>query len=421
MPKRCCNIDWLEVHAREPQGAYLDAAFYIQQGYFVKEREYGTRVYKEMFTVYGDDGRPWIEIRRNPNSKGLNGIHDPEECHLRLVNRACYFNNAADKMRLFLEKYKYERVRISRIDICLDFDKFDAGDNPREFVIRYLKNKYAKINQGNISVRGTDTWSGQDWNSVSWGSTQSQVSTKLYNKTKELYDLKTGVFAKPYILQAWKLAGYIDNDITCTKNGVPVDMWRLEFSLTSPKIHWLKLELNGKQREYQSLRHELSTYNNRGKLIVMFAALTLHYFRFKYYEEDKRKDRCKDKILFIWKEVEEVYKVQREDYAFIEDNKPTLKWIRLIQMLLEYKSETIDYAIRKAVDEILESIQYEIEHVSVVSVWSEEEMREFDLYMKNRIDELGVQDFVLCNDIREVLRLKDRTIQKFGRSVKNEI
>ena len=34
------------------------------------------------------------------------------------------------------------------------------------------------------------------------------------------------------------------------------------------------------------------------KILVMFASLARHYFRFKKYEENKRKDRCKDKILF---------------------------------------------------------------------------------------------------------------------------
>lgn len=420
MPTRCVNIDWLEVHCREPQDQCLNAAFYISHGYFVKMRDYGTRVYREMFTIYGEDGRPFIEVRRNPASQGLNGIHDPEECHLRLVNRACYFNNAANKMLSFLNMYHYERVRISRIDICLDFDSFDKGDKPREFVRRYLQGKYAKINQGNIAVRGTDTWSGQDWNSVSWGSTASQVSTKLYNKTRELYDLKTGVFAKPYILQAWKLAGYIDNDITCTKDGELIDMWRLEFSLTSPKINWLKLELNGKQREYQSLRHELSTYDSRAKLLIMFASLTMHYFRFKYYEPDQRKDRCKDKVLFVWSDAEEVYKVQRDDYAFIEDNKPNLRWIKLISLLMDYKSQTFDYSLRKAADEILESIQYKVESISVVNPWSKKELEEFNLYMTNRIEELGIHEFVLSNQIRDILRIKDRTHPKFKPSVKNE-
>lgn len=409
----------MEVHCREPKDAYLNAQFYMQEGYYVVPRDYGTRVYREMFVIYGEDGKAFIEVRRNPASQGLNGIHDPEECHLRLVNRACYFNHAANKMKEFLEKYHYERIRISRIDICMDFDKFDRGDLPEGFVRKYFKHRYCKINQSNIAGRGADNWTGQEWNSVSWGSKQSQVSTKLYNKTKELYDLRSGTFAKPYILQAWFAAGYIDNLATCTKDGLPVDMWRLEFSLCSPKINWLKIELDGKQRKYQSLKHTLDTYDDRSKLLIMFASLCNHYFHFKYYDANKRKDRCKDKVLFEFNEVEEVYKLQREDYAFTEDSKKDMKWLKLIPLLIDFKNENYDLGIRQSVNTILDRIQWDFEHANLVSPWSEDELREFEAFVQRRIDEEQLSEFILSNEIRKVLNIKERTLHKLTSKVKD--
>lgn len=417
MPKRCVNIDWLEVHAREPQNVTLDVEYYASHGYYVVPRDYGTRVYREMFVIYGPDDMPFIEVRRNPASQGLNGIHDAEECHLRLVNRACYFNNSVNLMKEFLDKHGYQRVRISRVDICLDFDKFDSGDVPANFVARYFKQVFSKINQCNISSRGADTWEGQTWNSLSWGSTESQVSTKLYNKTMELYDLKTGTFKKPYILQAWRASGYIDNVLTCTRDGMAIDMWRLEFSIKSPKAKWVKIELNGKQREYQSLRHTLETYDNRGKMLVMFASLANHYFRFKYYEEGKRKDRCQDKVLFNFKEVEEIYKLQRDDYATVEDNKNATRWIKLIPLLMEYRKLHWGKSIREACDSILGEIQWDIEHSNLVSPWNENELREFREFVEGRMDPSLLTDFELTNEIREALNIKDRTLKKFKTKV----
>lgn len=411
--KRCINIDWLEVHAREPQDKPMNSDFFREQGYMVIDRDYGTRVYREMFTVFASDDLPWIEIRRNPASQGLNGIHDAEECHLRLVNRACYFNNAVQLMNDFLSRWGYERIRISRIDICMDFDRFDRGDKPARFVANYFKQVYAKINQCNITGHGDDNWNGQVWNSVSWGSKASQVSTKLYNKTKELYDLKTGTFKKPYILHAWQLCGYIDNMLTCTLEGQPVDMWRLEFSITSPDVNWVKIELNGKQREYQSLRHTLETYNTRSKLLVMFASLCAHYFRFKIYEDGQRKDRCKDKVLFVFKEVEEIYKIQRDDYTLAEDTKRTAKWLKLLPLLIDYRNEKTSLGLRSAVNEIISSIQWDIEHANLVSPWSEAEMEEFREFIENRLAEENITDVVITNEIREVLNIKDRTLRKF--------
>ena len=93
---RCVNIDWLEVYAKEDSSRYpLNADYFRQCGYFVKERDYGTRVYAEMFTVEDEEGHPFVEVRRHPLSgdSSFTGLDD-YSCHLRLVNRACYYDDA---------------------------------------------------------------------------------------------------------------------------------------------------------------------------------------------------------------------------------------------------------------------------------------------------------------------------------------
>ena len=50
--KRCVNLDWLEVYALEDNSRYpCNADFFRREGYFVTERAFGTRQYKEMFTL----------------------------------------------------------------------------------------------------------------------------------------------------------------------------------------------------------------------------------------------------------------------------------------------------------------------------------------------------------------------------------
>ena len=66
--KRCVNIDWLEVFALENTLNPPDPAFYKKMGYMVRVRDYGTPQYKQMFTIYGSDGREFLEIRRDPYS-----------------------------------------------------------------------------------------------------------------------------------------------------------------------------------------------------------------------------------------------------------------------------------------------------------------------------------------------------------------
>ena len=58
---------------------------------------------------------------------------------------------------------------------------------------------------------------------MSWGSRSSAVTTKMYNKTLELYDIKLNRFAKPYIREAWFKSGLIDDIQLCTKNGEKVN------------------------------------------------------------------------------------------------------------------------------------------------------------------------------------------------------
>lgn len=303
---RCINIDWLEVHCYESARKYpCDAEFFRKAGYRVLEREYGTRQYNQMFTLLDNTDHAFLEIRRDPVAANWAnssvGMFDKSSCHIRVVNRYCYHPNIVQLLTEFLHRYEYAISSIYRLDLCLDFEKFDSGDDPKRFLHRFIEGKYSKINQGNVSSHGKDRWSGRDWNSISWGSHSSMVSTKLYNKTQELAESKD----KPYIRYAWFCAGLIDDWVACTKKAkdglyTPV-IWRLEFSIRSKAKRWYKIEnCNGNKVKHEMKEHTLATYATPLDCLHAFAMLTHHYFHFKIYEEGVRKDRCKDKDLFNW-------------------------------------------------------------------------------------------------------------------------
>ena len=185
---RCVNIDWLEVYCLESNDRFpCNADYYREHGYFVREREYGTRIYKEMFEIEDEHGEPWIEIRRNPASadSSFTGLV-PQSTHIRLKNRSCYFDRPVEKLRDFLIANDYIFQRIYRIDVCYDFILFDDGSRPDKFCQRYLAHKFTKINQCKVATHGEDNWSAFDWESISWGSRKSMVTTKIYDKSKEL-------------------------------------------------------------------------------------------------------------------------------------------------------------------------------------------------------------------------------------------
>lgn len=407
---RCINIDWLEVHVREPLLVPHDAQYYRSCGYHVQEREYGTRVYREMFTIYSNDNHPLFEVRRNPASSGLNGIHDPNESHIRLVNRACYFDNAADMLERFLIQHEYTEVRISRIDICLDFAYFDSGDDPADFVRRYFHRKYAKVNQGRIHAHGSDTWTGQTWNSLSWGSKSSCVSTKLYNKTMELYDPKSDSYAKPYIRTAWQQCGIVDDWERCTKDGNKVNVWRLEFSLSSAVKNWVLIHLNGDLKKKQSLRNTLDCYRDRERMLVVFASLVQHYFHFKYYEEGVIKYRCKDKQLFNFKGQQFVYKVGRNDYAPADNTKELKKWSRLLTLIEQYQTYTWKTDTRQACEVLKEALKEDNLRTAAVNPWSQKELTELKALLEVRMNHPEFSYEAAMQLVKMYLNINDNTL-----------
>lgn len=412
MPSRCVNIDWLEVHCLEPISEPRDPDYYRSLGWFVTEREYGTRVYEQMFTLDGSDYQPFIEVRRKPKSSGLKGILQPNECHLRLVNRSCYFDDAAAKMAAFIQENGYEFRRISRIDICLDFEKFDTGDDPQKFVRRYLANKYRKINQCHISAHGKETWSELSFNSLSWGALTSDIGTKFYNKTIELYDVHSKTYKKPYIRQAWAMAGLIDDVHNVTKKRpdgsiYTPQIWRLEFSIRSSVRRWFKIELNGNERQYQSIRNTLSMYDDRGKLLTIFASLVAHYFRFKYYEPDKRKDRCKDKELFRFTEQQTIYKLDTD--RLLASKRGMNPFRSLLIKLVSYRTTCSDEKIRELCGILIRHMEQQDEMYDLNNPFSREELHALQWALGQRASGNTKDVAVLLREFKTWLHLNDKT------------
>lgn len=354
---RCVNIDWLEVYAFEDNQRYpMNAEYFREHGYIVREREYGTRVYNEMFTIEDRFGQPFVEVRRNPasGSSEFTGLSELS-VHLRLVNRACYSNTAIRDLAEFILLHGYIYQRIFRIDVAYDFLRFDSGDNPEKFIRRYIEKKYSKVNQCKVRCIGSDSWATFDWESVSWGAPTSMVSTKMYNKTKEL---KATGMKKPWIVQAWFESGLIDDPINLP------DVWRIEFSLKSSAKNWIVIEdSDSKHSKKRAIPHTPELFDGRDKLWQRFLDLSHHYFRFKIVEHlqkvnsDResnlvRKDACRDKRLFDYSKLNTFYKIE----AVAKESEPDRKDDILLRHLNRYRQMHADPTIRNACNIILNNL-----------------------------------------------------------------
>ena len=419
MIERCINLDWLEVCALEPIARPLDADYFRSCGLVVLEREYGSKVWRDIFTIEDNYGHAFIEVRRAPKSE----IIAPNIAHLRLVNRYCYFEDAPDIMQAFIEHHGYEFHHITRVDICMDFEYFDYGDKPRDFMRRYIEGKFSKINQANVSAHGSDEWAGRVWNSVSWGAPSSDIGTKFYNKTLELYDPVTKQYGKPYIRQAWQAAHIIDNIHNCTKHDkrgelYTVEVWRVEFSIRSSVRKWFCIELDGKQKNKQSIRNTLDMYNSKSKLLIIFASLAEHYFhfkhlikRYKFYEEGKtdgyplRKDRCPDKLLFRWKDSQAFYKIEKEHIS--GNNKPDRCNTRLLGMLKEFRDKTFDKSVKTSATVIINYLEENISRQDIANNLTRQDIEALRLALSRHMKNPSIDPAKLIAMAREELAIRD--------------
>lgn len=365
--KRCINIDWLQVSLIESKP--MDAEYFRSIGYKVLQRDYGTPLFAEMFTICEGD-RPVFEIRRNPYSLKKNGgIFSTGAVHLRLHNRMCYQPKPIDSLRKFILTHGYQYVGIVRIDICLDITKFDYNQNPDKFIQDYMRHRFQRDRNGNVAAHGTER-DNRHWNSIKWGSDKSMINVKMYDKTLELAQGQE----KSYIRQRWHEAGLSESqkvrfsyqNLGVTKTGYklvevepgtsvpehvamedtkPVKVWRIEFSISSQCSAYV-------DEDGVFIPNRLDSYDTPDKLWQQFSILAHNLFTFRYVERTRtgtyrRKSLCRP------------YPLLRLDATFAkpmhlsEKQDPTRTDRLLIKKLLTWAhDERTPYKLRLAIEEV---------------------------------------------------------------------
>lgn len=334
--KKCVNLDWLEVFCIED--GIKNANYFKNLGWQVNEREYGTPLYREMFTLLNEHGKPFLEIRRNPYSlKENGGIFEKGSCHIRLSNRTLYTYNPIHQLQEFLLKYNYQLKGITRIDIACDQLVFDNGMNPETLIAKYMAGSILKNRNSRINVHGTEKADGRNWNSIKWGAASSPLSTKIYDKTLELKEQSD----KLYIKDSWVKEGLCDLQkvvydykdkksgkvekrakMIIVKAGTKTDgertldeveqvkIWRVEFSIKSEARNWITLDGG------HTLSIGLTKFQTKERCLLMFLLLAkwcMNFVKAEQNEDGKqiRKDRCTPIVLYSEKNLSKTFKPHR--------------------------------------------------------------------------------------------------------------
>lgn len=258
-----------------------------QRDYLHTTYQYGTEVFTcarsvEFHPLFADSlllqwrCRPLLHLFFTPKRADAN----PLSCHAKVANSALYSSQWPTLLRTALRAIGWRFVRITRVDICADFEFFANGRLPLTFCQDYLSKPTASrpsfLRKSSNKLRCNVTKTNREllWETLSWGSRDSAVQVNLYNKTAELLHKAD----KSYIREKWASYG-LPSDIT-----KPVSrwVWRVEFSV-NPGRTFVRSAIAKRCREIQ-----LSDVATQRALEDFFISLLPDYFQFYYLTVDDR-------------------------------------------------------------------------------------------------------------------------------------
>lgn len=246
----------------------------INNGKYSSQRMEKTTPHYINIDNYYKDGMLYFTILSNPRNSFLS----KNSCQVKLNNELLY----SQELEIVIQEIKECGVNfhcLTRIDICIDFLRFDSGLKPTNFIDKFLKNKYIKLGKSKLSVFGSH-YRKIEYNALNFKNKGSNISWKLYNKSLELREVKD----KYYIRQMWTEAGY--------QEGIDDDVWRLELSLINLSVNHLSFQENF------DVFSKLEFVINPMYQQFIFNHYLDSSFRFKFNTHQKNISREKDVLLF---------------------------------------------------------------------------------------------------------------------------
>ena len=267
--KYALNIDWLQLFCVKTQFFVPDGV--NCWGYTTKKLDHGSKYWSEIFDVWDNEGIYIGQLAATPHRKDI----DQANCVFKADNSLLYEEAAIDRVMAAIDALGLKYQGITRIDIAYDCNELYNGLQVPNLVQRYLSTEYLKCGNNSVMLwldlayHGIETDEGlqlysanprltkkqkekiaaeeeqrriecinaglapapsskpkllgsvpqSSFGSVTWGTRSQSVQVQIYDKSKELREVKM----KHHIVQSWKDAG-LDLD-------KPV--YRIEFRITN--------------------------------------------------------------------------------------------------------------------------------------------------------------------------------------------
>lgn len=360
------NIDWLQFFCDLSEFRTCEPLRYE------KNENARGRTFSEIGNVF-HGSQPVLEVSWKPYSTVISQTAGL----VKVENSLLYHHDAIKVIEWLLWLCNIRVLSITRVDVCGDFERI-AGKTPSGHIYDILSGDVLKVGKSRMFVRGEDLWQldgirqvgRKTWvafNSfdvvgdnagrfvyMRYGSASSNVLTYLYNKTRELKEVKD----KPYIRQRWV--------------GTTGDVWRLEFSIKGRRFDYINSETG------EVMPCDWRTYLTQS-VVDIYAMLCCHYWDIRKATGQVRKDR--EPKVILW----EGYKGETLTLADLTNTRPSnVRERRLIKQL----SEEMQSAFRDGAFEMCDRIS-EIGKSLIIkydlALWADRKGINFD------VDKSGLQ------------------------------
>jgi len=289
-------IDWLSISGKS-RGIRINK-------YKLVKLNFGTTIFKSIEELYHKNNRI-ATVTSQPHSKIIDDdlfIVKFDNWVLYSEDFYIYFDNIIKEVGL----YDY---KISRLDICKDFNRFNRGIKPNVLIKKFLSGEYLKLGKSKYNVWG-ETNIKLTYDYLAFGKKGSIINAYLYNKSNEMKQVKY----KPHIANKWKQYKLKSSE----------DVFRLEFSVKKSELNFLIKE-SGECYDFN-----IDNIFIQADLEQLFLWLSSKHFRFKINTGQKNISRERNLILF---ERNEFSRIQWEIVKPIETDRADKIFLRKIDKL----------------------------------------------------------------------------------------
>lgn len=355
--KKLINYDWVECFGYLSTSCDYDDfsnSTLFSKKYRFEKQQYSGRNYSVKYKVYNGADMYVYDLYVKPYSP----VMKAESCTIRCSNEECYNKELFYDLRCFMSDIGFSFRNFSRLDICHDSNSLKNGLTHDALMRSFLANRY--LLQRNLSFQlhgsqkqnsidgmsitfikkekkkkedqeeGVKVEEGTELSGMKWGSQNSAVGIKIYNKTREMIDVKQ----KTYIINSWA-----DNGLDIKK-----DIWRIELSLRADAMKWIDEEWG------ELITLDLDSDLVTKKCAELFYSVAKKYFTFKVNDGTANKTRMNDLSIFDYDTEFRQIKRYREEHSTKSNKMDKYICKRLEQESQDYKS--YDTEQRHAIEQV---------------------------------------------------------------------